>query len=94
MSDGDVSEQAREIVQQNGHEAAKEWFKERVKKAPVVGGRIMAHDDLGKTPPKLDLHSKNGEEPVERKVFIEVLTPSQIKSYTPPDGIVLVGDTT
>jgi hypothetical protein len=34
----------------------------------------------------------NGEEPEEKKIFLEFLSPSQLKSYEPPPGIVLVGD--
>ena len=34
----------------------------------------------------------NGEAPVEKRLFLEVLSPSEIKAYTPPPGIVLVGD--
>jgi hypothetical protein len=35
---------------------------------------------------------KEAPEPKERKVFIEFLSPSEIKSYAPPPGIVLVGE--
>jgi hypothetical protein len=31
-------------------------------------------------------------EPTEKRVFIEVLSPSEIRDYQPPEGIVLVGD--
>lgn len=34
----------------------------------------------------------NGEETKEKKIFLEFLSPSQLKRYEPPPGMVLVGD--
>jgi AAA domain len=35
---------------------------------------------------------QTGEETKEKKIFLEFLSPSQLKSYKPPPGMVLVGD--
>jgi hypothetical protein len=50
--------------------------------ADVIGG---IEKDYGQSDP-----SQNGTE--EQQPLIEFLTPSQIKSYKPPPGTLLVGD--
>jgi hypothetical protein len=35
---------------------------------------------------------QSDSEPTEKKVFVEVLRPSELRDYQPPEGIVLVGD--
>jgi biotin operon repressor len=64
MSDGDISEEMRQRVLQNGHDAAGEWLRQELKNAPVVEKR-MKPDDLGPSRPRLDLRASPDDKAVE-----------------------------
>jgi hypothetical protein len=88
----DISEVTRAI----GPEATAEKLREAIAIGQVVGGRnVYPNLTNGNKPPRFaeQLNQDFSDaEPTEKKLFLEVLRPSEIRDYQPPPGVVLVGD--
>jgi hypothetical protein len=68
-----------------GREPAAKAFREAVARAPVVGGPSEA-------PPHPSHSAQPAHQEAEKRIFLDFLSPSELRDYEAPEGIVLVGD--